>query len=245
VGKAMYLVVILALLGTVRCYNADLAQSLAGVPIVGAMVSPPAAVPAYVNAIGTPSPTKLPEADPKKWFPSDPAADPYDPAMWAEIREFLANAGTQTGFAEVCKQLSTAAGADRSASPALGALACSADPSVTAVQGIGVAILAARAEVALWVKSAPGSSIGAIQARQSELPLLCSGDTVLRLGGAASPFGQACAKSLDAGYLAGDGAATFAALGDAYTLVAAELARRDPKTAAEPSFYGAPATKTP
>lgn len=241
----MYLVVVLALLGTVRCYNADLAQSLAGVPMVGAMISPPAPVPAYVDAIGTPSPAKLPAADPKKWFPTDPTADPYDPAMWAEVREFLANAGTQAGFAEVCKQMSTAVGAERTASPTLGALACSADPSVTAVQGIGVAILAARAEVALWVKSAPGSSIGAIQGRQAELRLLCGGDTVLRLGGTTSPFGQACAKALDTGYLAGNGAATFAALGDAYTLVATELARRDPKTAAAPAFYGAAAAKTP
>ena len=234
----MYAVVALALLGSAKCYNADLAASLAGVPVVGAMVSPPPAVPAYVNAIGTEAPSSLPSSDLKTWFPTDTTADPYDPTMWTAVRDFLANTGTQAGFSEACKKATDAAGGDRSASPALGALACSADPSVTALQAFPLAILAIRAEVALWVKGAPGSSIGAIQARQSELRLLCTTDTHLRLGGPTGPFGDACTKALDTSYLTGDAAATFTATGDAYTAVAAEIAKRDPKTAAAPTYFG-------
>lgn len=118
-----------------------------------------------------------------------------------------------------------------------------ADASVTALQPFATGILARRAEVALWIKGAPGSSLGAIQGRQGELRLLCSPETLGRLGGEAGPFGQACAKGLDVSYLTGDGAATFAAMGDAYTLVAAELAKRDPKTVAAPVFFGDAKTK--
>ena len=85
---------------------------------------------------------------------------------------------------------------------------------------------------------APGASTGAIQARQGELRLLCAPENLRRLGGETGPFGLACAKALDTTYLTGDGAVTFAALGEAYTLVAAELATRDPKIAQEPAFFG-------
>lgn len=234
----MYAFVVLALLGSAKCYNADLAQSLSGVPVVGAMIAPPPSVPAYVNAIGTAAPNSLPATDPKTWFPADPATDAYDPTTWTAIRDFLANTGTQAGFTEACKKITDAVGADRAASPALGALACSADPSVTAVQAFPLAILAIRAEVALWVKGAPGSSIGAIEARQSEFRLLCTTDTILRLGGPTGPFGAACTKAMDTSYLAGDGAATFAAVADAYAAVTAEIAKRDPKTAAAPVYFG-------
>ncbi len=231
-------VVFLALLGTARCYNADLATSLAGVPVVGPMISPPPTTPGYVASIGSAAPTTLPETDPRTWFPTDATADPTAPATWTAIRDFLSNTGTQAGWAEVCKKISEAAGADRAASP-LGALACSADPSVTALQPFAAAVLAARAEVALWLKGAPGSSTGAIQARQGELRMLCAPEALRRLGGETGPFGQACTKALDTTYLTGDGALTFAALGEAYTLIAAELATRDPKIAPEPAFFGA------
>jgi hypothetical protein len=243
VSKLLFAVVVLALFGTVRCYNADLARSLSGVPVVGAMISPPPATPKYVSSMGTPAATKLPETDLKKWFPADAAADPLDTVMWGAIRDFLSNSGTQAGWAEACKVASAAAGPDRATTPAIGALACSADPSVTALQPFATAILAARAEVALWMKGAPGSSIGAIQGRQGELRLLCQPETLGRLGGTAGPFGQACAKALDVTYLTGDGAVTFTAMGDAYTLVAAEVAKRDPKTVDAPVFFGDAKTK--
>jgi hypothetical protein len=44
-------------------------------------------------------------------------------------------------------------------------------------------------------------------------------------------------------YLTGDGAVTFTAMGDAYSLVAAELAKRDPKTVDAPVFFGDTKTK--
>lgn len=234
----LFAVVVLALFATFRCYNADLVTSLSGVPVVGAMISPPPVTPKYVSAMGTPAATKLPDTDLKKWFPTDATTDPLDPAMWSTIRDFLSNTGTQAGWIEACKVASTAAGADRTTTPSIGALACSADASVTALQPFATAILAERAEVALWIKGAPSGSLGAIQGRQGELRLLCSPETLGRLGGDSSPFGQACAKGLDVAYLRGDGAATFAAMGDAYTLVAVELAKRDPKTAAAPVFFG-------
>jgi hypothetical protein len=239
VGKVLYLIVALSLLGTARCYNADLASSLSTVPIVGPMISPPPVAPAYVAAIGTPAPATLPEIDFKKWFPTDAAADQFDPVMWAAIRDLLSTMRTQAGWTEACKKVSAAAGADRAAAKNLGPLACSADPSVTNVQGFATAILAVQAEVALWVKGAPGSSIGAIQGRQGELRLLCSADSLRRQGGLDGPFAQACTKALDAAYLSGDGKATFTALSAAYTLVAAEIAKRDPKIAPEPAFFGA------
>lgn len=88
------------------------------------MISPPPATPKYLDAIGTPAATKLPETDLKNWFPADATSDPLDPATWSAIRDFLSNTGTQAGWIEACKVASTATGADRSATPAIGALAC-------------------------------------------------------------------------------------------------------------------------
>ena len=108
-GKIGLIVVVLALFGSARCYNADLAASLGSVPIVGAMISPPAAAPAYVNTIGKPAAAVLPETDFTKWFAVDPAADPYSPALWAAIESYMTTAGTQAGWAEVCKKVAAAA----------------------------------------------------------------------------------------------------------------------------------------
>jgi len=239
--------VALALLFSARCYNADLVGALSGLPVVGPMVSgPPPPVPSYVTALGTPAAVKLPDADLSKWFTADSAADPYDPAKWSVVSQFLANAGDQAGWTQVCKKAAEAAGADRAAKPELGALACSADPSVTRLQQLAVQVLETQAAVALWIKGAPGGTLGAIQGHQGEIRILCSVDTAARQG-ADSPFAQACAKALDTSYAtANDGKTTFTALGDAYKLVAAEIAKRDPKVAQEPGYYGAAAaTKTP
>ena len=238
-GQVLYLIVVLSLLGTVRCYNADLAASLSTVPIVGPMISPPPPPPpAYVAAIGTPAPATLPETDFTKWFPAEATADQFDPVIWAAIRDFVSTTRTEAGWTAACKKVGAAAGADRAAAKNLGPLACSADPSVTNVQGFATGILAVQAEVALWVKGAPGSSIGAIQGRQGELRLLCSADSLRRQGTPDGPFAQACTRALETAYVAGDGKTTFTALSAAYTLVAAEIAKRDPKIAPEPAFFG-------
>lgn len=237
------MVVLLALFGTVRCYNADFASSLGGLPVVGPMVAPPAVSPAYVSAIGKPAASALPETDFAKWFPAETPADPYAPALWTAIDAYMTVAGTQAGWAEVCKKVNAAAGADRAANPLLGALACSDDGSVTQFQRFSVEVLAMRASVALWLKGAPGGAIGAVQGRQGELRLLCGSSLIARQGAAASPWPGACAKALDLAYLTNDGAATFAALGEAYSIAATEIARLDPTIDPEPGYFGPPAKK--
>lgn len=241
-GKAGLLLVVLSLFLSARCYNADMVGALGGLPIVGPMVSPPPATPGYVTAMGTPATTTLPDTDPAKWFVTDASTDPYDATKWTAIQAYLANASTQVGWAEVCKKVAGSAGADRSAKAQLGALACSADPSVTRLQTLAVDILRAQAVTALWIKGAPGGSLGAIQGVQGEIRIFCATDITSREG-ADSPLVQACAKALDTSYVSGDARATFTAFGDAYTLAATEIAKRDPKTAQEPAYFDAPAKK--
>ena len=219
-----------------RCYNADLEASLGSLPIVGAMVSPPPAAPAYVASIGKPAANTFPESDLKSWFAAD-AKDPLAVDTWRAIASFAAIAGTKAGWAEACKKATEAAGAERASNPALGALACSADGTVTAIQRFAVGLLAMRAEVALYIRAVPGSSTSAIQARQGELRLLCSVDAVARQGGTGSALATACSQALETAYLTGDAPATFATLAAAYTSVAADIAARDPKTAPEPGYF--------
>ncbi len=237
-GKAGLLLVALSLFLSARCYNADMVGALGGLPIVGPMVSPPPATPGYVRAMGTPAPATLPEADPAKWFTADASTAPYDATRWSVIQSYLANASTQPGWAEVCKKISGSAGAGRSDNPQLGALACSADPSVTRLQALAIDILRAQAATALWISGAPGGSPGAIQGAQGEIRVFCATDVTSREG-AESPLVHACAKALDTAYVAGDARATFTALGEAYTAVATEIATRDPKVAQEPAYFGA------
>ncbi len=248
VKKALFALILLAFLGTARCYNADLAAAFGAVPIVGAMVQPPDAAPAYLKAVGTPAPSTLPESDPATWFPAEPPADPYNAALWRDIKLFATIAQTQQGWTDACKKISGAVGEDRTANPKLGALACSSDPTVTQFQQFAVHLLATQASLALWVKGETDGTLAAVQARQGELRVLCTTSVVARQGPPDTAWSKACAKGLDASYLKGDGPTTFTALGDAYALVAAEIVKLDPKVAQEPGYFGAAAaaaTKTP
>ena len=238
--KALFALVIVAFLGTARCYNADLASALGGLPIVGPMVQPPAPVPAYVNAIGTPAAATLPEADYASWFPAEAPADPYAAATWKQIDLFVPVAASTAGWAEGCKAINAIAGADRTANPRLGALACSSDPTVTQMQQFALHVLGTQANVALWMKGELNGSLGAIQARQAEVRVFCTAGVVARQG-AESPWSEVCTKALDAGYLTGDGPATFAALGEAYFAAATEIARLDPEIDDEPGYFRAKA----
>lgn len=238
-GKIGTFLVALALLGTARCYAADPEQALAGLPIVGPIVAPGAATPSYVEAIGTPAAASLPEAPMDAWFQPAADADPLDVATWSAIDAFLGHTTTHANWAEACKQASQAVGAERTANPRLAALACSSDGSVTALQRFAANVLSARARMALFIKGAPGSSIGAIQSRQAEIRLACEVGFVSRQAGAGSPYTEVCAKALDPAYLVGDSPATFAALGEAYDLLAAEIARLDPTVDPEPGFFEA------
>ena len=243
-GKFALLALAGLMLISARCYSADLAGTLGGLPIVGPMISPPPPTPRYVETIGKPAPASFPDSDMKTWFVSPEAgAEPYNIVTWRAVAAFAANATTKDGWAEACKRATAATGADRAAAPLLGALACSGDGTVTALQRFAVQLLAMRAETAFYLRGVPGASIAAMQARQGELRLTCATDVVSRQGGPESVFGQACLKALDRGYLAADTAATFAALGEAYATLAAEIAKRDTKTADQPSYFELEAKK--
>lgn len=244
VKKALFALILLAFLGTARCYNADLASAFGAVPIVGAMVQPPDAAPAYLKAVGTPAPSTLPESDPTTWFPAEKPADPYSAALWRDIKLFATISQTQLGWTDACKKIAGVTGEDRTANPKLGALACSSDPTVTQFQQFAVHLLATQASLALWIRGETDGSLAAIQSRQAELRVFCTTSVVARQGLPETPWSQACAKGLDAAYLKGDGPTTFNALGDAYALVATEIAKLDPKVSQEPGYFGAAATAT-
>lgn len=235
--KGLWALVLLSFFGTARCYNADLADALGGLPIVGPMVQPTQPPPAYIETIGTPAPATLPEADYAAWFPAEAPADPYAVTVWKQVSQFAPIAGTKAGWTEACKAVSAAAGADRAANPRLAALACSSDPTVTQMQQFALHVLGAQASVALWIKGEPDGSVAAIQGRQAELRVFCATGVVGRQG-PETPWAEACAKALDAAYATGDGATTFAALGEAYLLAATEIAVLDPDVDQEPGYFG-------
>jgi hypothetical protein len=248
IKKALFGLVLLSFVTTARCYNADFATALGGLPIVGPIVVPTQPVPEYVKAIGTPAPATLPESDYETWYATEEAAEGADPMsveIWKQIQAFAPIASSKAGWAEACKAISGVAGTDRAANSRLGALACSDDATVTQMQQFALHLLGAQASVALWVKGEPNGSTGAIQARQAELRVLCATSVIARQGPEATTWTEACDKAMDASYIAGDGPSTFAALGEAYQLVADELARLDPEIDQEPGYFGAEAATTP
>ena len=240
-GKYLTLLIGFILLSTARCYGADLEASLGGLPIVGPMVAPVATQPAYITAIGTPAAAAPPETDLATFFPAE-STDPYDVARWTAIRAFLATGHTQAGWTEVCKKAAAAAGAGRAASPSLGALACSNDGSVTAMQQFAVKVLEAQASLALYIKGAPGAGQSAVQGFQGEIRVICTTGILGRQGGPASPWGVACAAALDTAYLGGDAPATFKKLGEAYTAAATLLAAADATIDDAPGYFAADKT---
>ncbi|MGE3074487.1 MAG: hypothetical protein AB7N24_00040 [Dehalococcoidia bacterium] len=248
IKKALFGLLLLSFIGTARCYNADFASAVGGLPIVGPIVVPTQPIPEYVKAIGTPATATLPEAKYETWFSTEEGVDPLDVTVWKEIEAFVPIASSKAGWTEACKAVGAVAGADRAANPNLGALACSSDATVTQMQQFAVKVLGAQAAVALWIKGELNGSTGAIQARQAELRVLCATSVIARQGPDAATWTEACDKVMDASYLEGDGPATFAAIGEAYAAVAAELAVLDPEIDQEPGYFGnadASATATP
>ena len=238
-GKIGIFALVLLLLGTSRCYVGTDWDNVK-IPFLSGGVA--ASAPVSVGAIGKPAELALPETDFAKWFSTDAAADPFDPAVWKATDAFFASASTSAGWADACKKVGAVAGADRTARPEIGALACSDNPNVTLIQRFAIQVLGARAEVALWVRGVPGHGTAGIGGRQGELRLMCAVDVVGREGGATSPFAVACTKALDQSYRAGGGLSTFTSLGEAYTLIAAEIAKRDPTIDAEPATFADPKT---
>lgn len=227
------LATLLALITATRCYSANWDDAVAALPFPQVAASAPASL-ASIGKSATPS---LPDTDFTKWFNSDPAADPHDPVIWTAIAAVTATAGNQAGWTAVCAKIGAAAGSDRTVNPRLGALGCSDAPAVTALQQFAVDLLAAQASVALWIDHAPDASVPAITSRQAQVRLDC--DTLVAGLGAAAvpPFSTACTGALNPAYLSGDGDTTFTALGDAYALVAGEIARRSPKVAQSPVYF--------
>ncbi len=232
-GRIGILTTLLALIAAARCYSANWDDAFAALPFAQTAASAPASL----ASIGKPAAPSVPDTDFKKWFSTDPAADPYDPAVWSAIASITATAGNQAGWTEVCKKVGTAVGADRTASSALGALACSDAPAVTAIQGFAVDVLAAQAAVALWIDHAPDASTAAIASRQAQVRLDCGTLVLASQAGTGAPFSDACKKAADTAYLAGDVKTTFTVLGDAYALVAGEIARQSPKVAQDPVYF--------
>jgi len=233
VGKIGILVTFLALISAMRCYSANWDDAAAALPFGQAVASAPASL----ASIGKPAAPSIPDTDFKKWFSTDPSADPYAPTVWAEIAAVTATAGNQAGWTAVCGKISAAAGADRTASPALGALACSDAPAVTAIQQFAVDLLAEQAAIALWIDHAPDASIPGITSRQGQVRLDCATLVVVAATVPASPFAGACTRVADTAYLAGDAQTTFKAIGDAYALVAGEIARQSPAIVGEPVYF--------
>jgi hypothetical protein len=163
---------------------------------------------------------------------------------WNAIAQAMAAGGTPAGWAELCKKAGSSAGPDRTAKPEPGALACSSDAAVTELQRFAVQLLAAQAEAKLWQRGATGHDDGSLAARLSEVRNSCVNGLPARQGGAESAYGKACALALDGLTTPLDAADLFDSLGQAYSLVAADLAERDATIDAEPAGTKA-ASSTP
>lgn len=239
VGKFLILGIALLFVGVLRLSVADWEN--AEIPFLAAAKAENSALKS-AESLGTPSAVALPESDPSTWFATEAGA----PAPWLDIQLFAAATSTPGGWAEACKAVSAVAGADRAATPALGALACSTDPAVTELQQFAVELLAAQAEVALWLQGIPGHDAGVVAARLAEVRQACENGLPSRLAGAESPYLAACTASLTTTPLAASADALQASLGEAYALVAADLAVRDPEIDAEAaSSTGNAATPAP
>jgi len=238
VGKVVTGAVAVLLFGTASCFQLDVEDSPVAALVFPAPVTP---APAYVEAIGTPAAVSIPQADYATWFPDPADTEPETPglAAWQEIAAFQSAASTAEAWADACAEVSSVTGDDRAAEPLLGALACSDDPSVTAIQRFNLLILGSRAHTALWMRGVPGFNTAGIEARLGQVRNACNGDIAGRDAADGSPFQQACALAGDSAYREGNGAATFEALGEAYAVMAAEIARRDPTVDPEAAFFGA------
>jgi hypothetical protein len=238
-GKIPILVVALLLLGVFRLNSVDFEGLADALPIGGA---PGAAAATNANVGDETAPAE--EAAPPDvglWFAEDAEADPYAEPLWAVVEELLTDAESTAGWTALCALATTATGADRTASPLPGALACSEDASVTELQQLAVAILRTQASTALWLRGAPGYSAATISARQGEVRLRCATGSPNRGDESATvTFAAICSQALDSSWKSGDGPATFTAVKAAYAGLATVIAERDATADAVPTFFKPP-----
>jgi hypothetical protein len=239
VGRILIFVVALLFMGVLRLSTANFDN--VAIPFFGGGEPANPAL-ASAAAIGTPAAVALPESDPASWFGGAEETEAGETTPWADIHQFVAAAGTSGGWAEACKAVGTVAGTDRTANSLLGALACSDDPTVTELQQFAVQLLAAQAEVSLWLLGTDGHDAGAVAGRLAQVRHSCANGLPARQAGAESAYTSACEMSLAVTTLPGDASTLATALGDAYALVAADLAERDPSIDPEPPAITAPAT---
>lgn len=240
-GKYLILGVAVAFMGVLRLATVDFAN--VSIPFLSQAAAAPR-LGESAKAIGTPAAVALPESDPATWFEAAEGADPDDPKTWEAVAAFASAAGTPAGWAEACKKVGAVAGTERGTKPELGALSCSSDLTVTQLQRFVVQLLAARAEVTLWLRGVDGHDNGMVSARLAEVRHSCENGLPSRLAGEGSPYTQACAAALEAAKLPLDGEALKTGLVEAYGLVAADLVARDASVDAEPAVVAAAASPT-
>ncbi len=241
-GKYLIFGVAMLFAGVLRLWSVDFTN--ATIPFLSPAAASPG-IPESAAAIGTPAAITLPESDLATWFTPADGVAPDDPKTWAAVVAFANVASTPAGWAEACKKATAVAGAERATSPELGALACSSDATVTALQKFALQLLAARAEVTLWLRGIEGHDNGMVAARLGEVRHSCENGLPSRLASAESPYLAACTGALATVSLPADADALQAALVDAYLLVANDLAARDPSIDPEPPVIAEPAAPTP
>lgn len=233
VKRGAFALLLLAFAGTARCYHTDFAAAVGGVPIVGAIVVPPAQAPAYIEAIGTPAPLEpLAEPGVETWWPEDPE----ELSTLRDGRNWLVAGQNHAGWTALCGSAGDAAGGDRDpASPLVSALGCSDDPSVTRLQQFAILVLRIDPELQRYLGGVPGSSRAEFESTLAQVRVECTAGYASRAIGTAS-VATACALP-DSWATGGDATALLDLARAAYLGLATDIATLDPTVDDAPSFF--------
>ncbi len=224
-GFLASLIALLALAWSVDWQRLSLPFGGAGVPANAA-----------IEALGTPAPAPNPSFDAAALFTPPEAEDPLAPELWGPAAELLRSAGTDEGWTALCSHFAAAAGGDRTAEPLAGALACSDDPGLLPLQRLAALVLETKAQLALWLRHAPGGSRAAVEARLGEVRLRCSS---LPEATSEERVRSSCEAALALPLAPPDESEAVAALDSAYASLAEVIAERDPDIETTPAFPGA------
>jgi hypothetical protein len=238
VKRGAFALMLLSFVATARCYHTDFASAVGGLPVVGAMVVPPPKTPAYIEAIGRPAPVDaLPDPQVETWWPANPEDAT---STLSQARTWLVAAQTPAGWAALCGAASRAVGAERTVEPVqLAGLACSDEPTVTRLQLFAVLVLRLDPETQLYLAGAPGSSRADIESTLAQIRVECTAGYASRALFVPA-VGVACALPDAPGAgRDGDAVAFLQDVVDTYQALAETIVELSPKTAAEPTFFGA------